>query len=254
MLSDLEQRPTGVPSIVTFRDSGFRSREAYKAFERRKFRVSRKPDAYGYHQKLGFTCGPACLMSAMAHLNPLYQPSFLEETLIWREANTIFMGEGHPGTNAFGLGLSALRRRRKASVYGKNMESMFEFLNSTPFELEAQRLTSESDRRAFIRQGGSVFDKENVTVDLLRSLVDRGDQILVLVWLEEGSSSVRSCRSDLEPRWVLLKGVEQSEPSVFDPFDWVAEGITPPDFSDWENLLAAIMKGNSKSSAIVSVR
>ncbi len=55
-----------------------------------------RTDTY-YTQTTEFTCGAACLMMAMRILDRSYTFEREEEFQIWREANSMFMGEEHPG-------------------------------------------------------------------------------------------------------------------------------------------------------------
>lgn len=63
-----------------------------------------------YAQTTDFTCGPACLLMAMAALQPQRLPTRREELRLWREATTVFMTSGHGGCSPHGLALAAWRR------------------------------------------------------------------------------------------------------------------------------------------------
>src|SRR5437016_9096919 len=62
-----------------------------------------------FHQTTEFTCGPACVMMALAWADPSLRPSPALEFRLWREATTIFMSSGHGGCEPYGLAVS-LRR------------------------------------------------------------------------------------------------------------------------------------------------
>src|ERR1700742_4780515 len=62
------------------------------------------------NQSLDFTCGPSSLMMAMRALDPAQPIDRAHELQLWREANTVFMGKGHPGSSPYGLALAAWRR------------------------------------------------------------------------------------------------------------------------------------------------
>src|SRR3546814_17293226 len=55
------------------------------------------PQVPYYHQTTDFTCGPACLLMAMAALVPGRQMAPSDELRLWRHATTIFITSGHGG-------------------------------------------------------------------------------------------------------------------------------------------------------------
>src|SRR3546814_3112312 len=57
------------------------------------------PQVPYYHQTTDFTCGPACLLMAMAALVPGRQMAPSDELRIWREATTIFMTRSEEHTS-----------------------------------------------------------------------------------------------------------------------------------------------------------
>src|SRR3569623_1678850 len=63
-----------------------------------------------YNLSTDFTCGPSSLMMAMAALDKSQPIDRAHELQLWREANTVFMGKGHPGSSPYGLALAGWRR------------------------------------------------------------------------------------------------------------------------------------------------
>ena len=63
-----------------------------------------------FHQTTEFTCGPACIMMALAWADPAFKPSPALEFQLWREATTIFMTSGPGGCEPFGLAVTLKRR------------------------------------------------------------------------------------------------------------------------------------------------
>src|SRR4051812_48697213 len=63
-----------------------------------------------YNQSTDFTCGPSSLMMAMTALDKSQPIDRAHELQLWREANTVFMGRGHPGSSPYGLALAGWRR------------------------------------------------------------------------------------------------------------------------------------------------
>ena len=70
-----------------------------------------------YEQTCDFTCGPCCLMMAMAHFDPSFVPDPVMEIRLWREATTVFMMSGPGGCEPFGLAVSAHEGGLSAEIY-----------------------------------------------------------------------------------------------------------------------------------------
>jgi ribosomal protein S18 acetylase RimI-like enzyme len=68
-----------------------------------------KPPPY-FHQTTDFTCGPACMMMALAWARLPVPAGAAFEYRLWREATTIFMASGIGGCGPFGLGVTLKRR------------------------------------------------------------------------------------------------------------------------------------------------
>jgi ribosomal protein S18 acetylase RimI-like enzyme len=64
-----------------------------------------KPPPY-FHQTTDFTCGPACMMMALAWAKLPMQAGAAFEYKLWREATTIFMASGIGGCGPFGLSVT----------------------------------------------------------------------------------------------------------------------------------------------------
>ena len=70
-----------------------------------------------YQQTCEFTCGPCCLMMAMANFDPGFVPDPVMEIRLWREATTIFMMSGPGGCEPFGLAVAAHESGLSAEIY-----------------------------------------------------------------------------------------------------------------------------------------
>lgn len=160
-----------------------------------------------YQQSTEFTCGPACLMMAMAALQPGRPLARREEVQLWREATTVFMTSGHGGCSPQGLALAAWRRgfrvRLQVSVAGPL------FLGGVRSESkrEVMRLVHEAFcdelRQSDVEQlRGASFD--------LPAVLAAGGQPLVLI------SSYRLTRTKA-PHWVLVTGCDQDFVYLHDP-------------------------------------
>ena len=63
-----------------------------------------------FHQTTEFTCGPACIMMALAWADRSFKPAPAFEFQLWREATTIFMSSGPGGCEPYGLAVTLKRR------------------------------------------------------------------------------------------------------------------------------------------------
>src|SRR5215475_3063262 len=59
-----------------------------------------------FHQTTEFTCGPACMMMALAWADRKFKPAPAFEFQLWREATTICTGAGPGGCEPFGTALT----------------------------------------------------------------------------------------------------------------------------------------------------
>lgn len=70
-----------------------------------------------YAQTTEFTCGPACLMMALAHFEPTFAPDPVEEVRLWREATMIFMSSGLGGCGPYGMAVALAERGLRPEVH-----------------------------------------------------------------------------------------------------------------------------------------
>lgn len=160
-----------------------------------------------YQQTTDFTCGPACLLMAMAALQPGRPLARREEVQLWREATTVFMTSGHGGCSPQGLALAAWRRgfhvRLQVSADGPL------FLNGVRNQnkKEVMRLVHEEFCNEL--QHSDVQQVRTGPFDLPRLLAE-GGQPLVLI------SNYRLTRTKA-PHWVLVTGCDEDFVYLHDP-------------------------------------
>lgn len=160
-----------------------------------------------YPQTTDFTCGPACLLMAMAALQPGRTMERREEVQLWREATTVFMTSGHGGCSPQGLALAALNRgfrvRLQVSVAGPL------FLDGVRDEhkKEVMRLVHDEFQAQLARS--DVEHIPDAQLDFSRLLAD-GGQPLVLI------SSYRLTRSKA-PHWVIVTDCDEEFVYLHDP-------------------------------------
>src|SRR5262245_608604 len=74
-----------------------------------------------FHQTTEFTCGPACMMMALAWAGSWagrkFKPAPAFEFQLWREATTIFTGSGPGGCEPYGMAVTLRRHGLVPEVY-----------------------------------------------------------------------------------------------------------------------------------------
>lgn len=159
-----------------------------------------------YAQTTDFTCGPACLLMAMAALAPTRTPSRREELRLWREATTVFMTSGHGGCSPHGLALAAWRRGFGVRLHLNSEGPLFLDGVRQADKKEVMRLVHED----FCEQlQGSSVELTRQPLDLPRLLAE-GGLALVLI------SNYRLTGSKA-PHWVLVTGCDEQFVYLHDP-------------------------------------
>ncbi|KAB7624397.1 GNAT family N-acetyltransferase/peptidase C39 family protein [Alkalilimnicola sp. S0819] len=166
-----------------------------------------------YPQSLPFTCGPACLLMAMAAQDHSLRPDRLEELHLWREATTIYMSSGHGGCGPHGLALAAHRRGFDASLYLGAPGPLFMDSVRDPGKKAVMALVQE-DFMAQCRAAGLAEHFGALGLDVLEACLRDGGLVLVLI------SSWRFYR-EKSPHWVVLSGMDERFCYIADP--WLDE-------------------------------
>jgi predicted double-glycine peptidase len=169
-----------------------------------------------YNQSTGFTCGPSSLMMAMNALDPKVKIARLLELQLWREATTIFMGDGHGGCGALGLALAAKRRGFDAEVWmnrgGVFLTDRLEKKPEGKDRIAVMRVLQEGDLAEAKRQRIPVH-RGKTDIETLRKAMVKGAIPIVLVstTLFHGSDG---------PHWVVVSDITDDEVKVNDP--WIS--------------------------------
>lgn len=166
----------------------------------------KRPVPY-YQQTTDFTCGPACLLMAMAALQRARKAERREEVQLWREATTVFMTAGHGGCSPQGLALAAWRRGFRVSLQVNVAGPLF--LNGVRSEHKRQLMRLVHDE--FCAQlADSDVQQVREHSQPLSQLLASGGQPLVLI------SSYRLSHSKA-PHWVLVTGCDEDFVYLHDP-------------------------------------
>jgi ribosomal protein S18 acetylase RimI-like enzyme len=161
------------------------------------------------HQTTDFTCGPACLMMALAWADPENRPEPGLEFRLWREATTIFMTAGHGGCGPYGLAVAARRRRLDPEVYVNRQPPYFLDTVQSESKRRVMRLTQSDFRREADTLGIPTRMRALGKSELLR-IFETGGVAIVLV-------SGYQLRRRRIPHWVFAFGHEGRCVLVHDP-------------------------------------
>ncbi len=166
-----------------------------------------------YEQTCDFTCGPCCLMMAMANYDRTFVPDAIREIRLWREATTVFMMSGTGGCEPFGLGVAAHENGLSAELFVSFYGALF--LQSVRSE-EKRRVMelAQVDFRNRSEQYGIPVHYRAFTMDDIRSALAGGKLVVVLIsgYLMFGKKV---------PHWVLAIGDDGSHILMHDP--WIED-------------------------------
>ncbi len=159
-------------------------------------------------QTTPFTCGPACLLMALAALKK-QAPTVTEELLLWREATTIYMTAGHGGCHPLGLALAARQRGLSARVWCNQAGPLF--LDSVRDRDKKSVITTLHDH--FVSECSRhrvpvCYDDFSATD--LDNAISVGSIVLVLI------STWRLDRRKA-PHWVAISGSDEECFYIHDP-------------------------------------
>jgi len=163
-----------------------------------------------FAQTTDFTCGPACIMMALAWADRNFRPSPALEFELWREASTICMaGAGPGGCEPFGLAVTLRRRGCFPEIYVSRPGPYFVDTVRDPDKQRVMRLTqSEFQREADANDIPSHLTPVSESV-LMRAL-DAGSVAIVLV---SGYQMVPRGR----PHWIFAFGRDGRHVLMHDP-------------------------------------
>lgn len=166
-----------------------------------------------YQQTCEFTCGPCCLMMAMANFDGAFVPDPVMEIRLWREATTVFMMSGPGGCEPFGLAVAAHESGLSAEIFVSFYGALF--LQSVRSE-EKRRVMelAQVDFRRRAEAYGIPVEYRSFAIDDIRAAIAQGKLVLVLIsgFLMFGKKV---------PHWVLAIGDDGDHILIHDP--WVED-------------------------------
>jgi ribosomal protein S18 acetylase RimI-like enzyme/predicted double-glycine peptidase len=160
-----------------------------------------------YQQTTEFTCGAACLLMAMAAIDPNRSMTRSEEIQLWREATTVFMTAGHGGCSPQGMALAAWQRGFDVRLEVSHEGSLFLHGVRSPEKKAIMRLVEEG----FAKQLSETRVHQVLSSTLnIRAALEAGFKPVVLI------SSYRFTRLKA-PHWVLITGCDEEFVYLHDP-------------------------------------
>jgi ribosomal protein S18 acetylase RimI-like enzyme len=177
-------------------------------------RIAGLKDAPPYfHQSTEFTCGPACMMMALAWADRSFRPSPACEFRLWREATTIFMSSGPGGCEPYGLAVTLKRHGLSPEVHVSR---------HGPYFLETAQ---SADKRRVMEVTQDDFRHEAETLDIATRLTPARDSALTSVLMnafDTGAAAIvlvsgHQMMPTGLPHWVFAFGHEGRYVLVHDP-------------------------------------
>jgi ribosomal protein S18 acetylase RimI-like enzyme len=170
-----------------------------------------------FHQTTEFTCGPACIMMALAwaasssnsRAEQKFKPAPAFEFELWRQATTIFTGSGPGGCEPYGMAVTLARHGLKPELFVSR---------AGPYFLDT--VTSADTRRVMqLTQGEFVREAQALNIpthltpvneSVLMSAFDAGSVAIVLV---SGYHMVARGK----PHWIFAFGRDGRHVLMYDP-------------------------------------
>jgi hypothetical protein len=258
----LEVHVTNHVAIARYGKSGYRQfgrlRKYYEdggdalRFEKRlvaKLPALEAPPRY-FHQTSEFTCGPACIMMALAWADRKFEPAPAFEFRLWREATTICMGAGPGGCEPYGMAVALAHHGLKPEVYVSR---------AGPYFLDTAK---SADKRRVMQLTQVEFEREAsalaipshltpVTESVLMPALDAGSVAIVLV---SGYHMVPRGK----PHWIFAFGRDGSHVLVHDPAavrDDQGMAIAAETYAvSWPALERVLRLGRERLSAAIVIR
>jgi ribosomal-protein-alanine acetyltransferase len=162
-----------------------------------------------YPQSLEFSCGPACLLMAMAAFSKKVRPSLKDELQIWRESTTIFMTSGHGGCGPLGLALAAKHRGFPCEVWITEEGPHFTDGVRTQKKKDVISLVYQ-DFREQIKSANIPLKIRPLKIGDLERQASKGGVSLVLI-------SAYRIASSKAPHWVTIAGFDRHCYYIHDP-------------------------------------
>ena len=258
----LEVHETNAAAISRYRKSGYREFGRHARyyedggdalrFEKRLTPASAALAAAPpyFHQTTEFTCGPACIMMALAWADRAFAPEPAFEFQLWRDATTIFLASGTGGCEVYGLAVTLKRRGLAPEIHVSRAGPYFlETVNSAD-----KRRVMEVTQAEFRRQASDLGIPTHLTPvgeSALMQAFDAGKVAIVLI-------SGYQMNGRGQPHWVFAFGREGRHILPHDPAanrDDHGKAIAPETYAvPWTAFERMTRLGRDPLSAAIVIR
>lgn len=203
-----------------------------------------------FHQTTEFTCGPACILMALAWADPAFCPVPATEFRLWREATTIFMSSGPGGCEPFGMAV-ALRR------HGLDPEIFV--THPGPYFLDT---VQSSDKRRVMRITQDDFVGEATALGIKTHLAHADESVLMPALRAGASAIVLVSGYHMTPRgqphWIFAFGCEGRFVLMHDPAairDRHGQAVAPETYAaPWTAFMRMTRCGRDRLGAAILIR
>jgi ribosomal protein S18 acetylase RimI-like enzyme len=170
-------------------------------------RLSQTPPYF--HQSTEFTCGPACMMMALAWADASWRPEPASEFQLWREATTIAMASGPGGCEPYGIAVALKRRGLLPEIHVSR---------TGPYFLDTTR---SEDMRRVMRLAQAEFHREAGELGIPTHLTPPGESVLMRAFDTGAAAAVMVAGYHMRrrgiPHWVFAFGHEGRYVHLHDP-------------------------------------
>ena len=258
----LEVHEGNAAAIARYRKSGYREFGRHERYyedggDALRFEKHLKPTLAAlraappyFHQSTEFTCGPACIMMALAWADRAFTPPPLLEFQLWRDATTIFMASGPGGCEAYGLAVTLKHHGLDPEIHVSR---------AGPHFLET---TTSADKRRVMELTQGEFRREAKALAIPVHLAAAGESVLmrafdaghVAIVLVSGYHMIARG----QPHWIFAFGRSGRHILLHDPAanrDDHGEAIAPETYAvPWTAFERMTRWGRDRLSAAIVIR
>jgi len=257
----LEVHETNAPAIARYRKSGYQEFGRHERYYedggdalRFEKQLLTRPDPKRvpryFHQSTEFTCGPACVMMALAWADPAFRPPPSFEFQLWREATTIFMASGPGGCEVYGLALALKRHGLRPEIHASRDGPYF----LSTVQSADKRRVMEVTQAEFRREARALDIPTHLTPVSESALMRAFDDGRVAIVLVSGYQLVRRG----QPHWIFAFGRDGRHILLHDPAatrDDHGKAIAPETYAvPWPAFERMTRLGRDRLSAAIVVR
>ncbi len=203
-----------------------------------------------FHQTTEFTCGPACIMMALAWADRSFQPAPAFEFQLWRDATTIFLASGLGGCEVYGLAVTLKRRGLEPEIHASR---------KGPYFLET---VNSADKRRVMEVTQAEFRREARALAIPTHLAPASESVLIHAF-DEGKVAIvlisgyqNTGRG--QPHWVFAFGRDGRHILLHDPAanrDEHGKAIAPETYAvPWPAFERMTRLGRDRLSAAIVIR